>query len=150
MSNFVEQVVDDLVGHEGYVNAVYKDTLGFKTLGIGHLILSKDDEHFLTEGAYVGDWAILRYFFNDTAQKISDVEKLFPDIKGYPEPVQRVLLNMMFNLGITKLSGFKKMIAAVRKNDFETAADEMVDSLWYRQVRRRGLELVALMRSAAE
>ena len=54
---------------------------------------------------------------------------------------------MMFNLGYSRLSRFRKMKAAVLKRDWATAADEMVDSAWYGQVGRRSRDLVRRMRS---
>jgi lysozyme len=57
---------------------------------------------------------------------------------------------MAFNLGLTKLNKFEKMKAALGQNDYSRAADEMVDSNWYKQVKSRGPRTVALMRQAAK
>ena len=62
--------------------------------------------------------------------------------------VIRVLVNMVFNLGRPRLSKFKNMLAAVNANDYHLAAEEMIDSKWYRQVGRRSEELVEIMRGA--
>ena len=59
-----------------------------------------------------------------------------------------VLVDMSFNLGKPKLMKFKKMIEALQRYDFETAADEMIDSAWYHQVGRRSKYLVNKMRTA--
>jgi len=59
------------------------------------------------------------------------------------------IVDMAFNLGLTKLNKFKKMKAGLMNNDYQTAADEMVDSNWYKQVKSRGPRMVAVMRSAA-
>lgn len=60
---------------------------------------------------------------------------------------QRVLTNMMFNMGPTKFSGFRKMISAVYNGDWDSAADEMLDSLWARQVGLRAHRLANQMRT---
>jgi lysozyme len=54
---------------------------------------------------------------------------------------------MSFNLGLNKLKKFKKMKAALDVNDYNTAADEMEDSLWFDQVKDRGPRMVNIMRT---
>ena len=54
---------------------------------------------------------------------------------------------MAFNLGKSRLSGFRKMIAAVTAEDWEEAARQMIDSAWYRQVKSHGERNVEVMRT---
>jgi lysozyme len=61
--------------------------------------------------------------------------------------VQLVIANMMFNLGLPRFSRFKKMIRAIELGDWQSAADEMIDSKWYQQVTARARRLEAAMRS---
>ncbi len=84
------------------------------------------------------------------SRAIKDLQKFDPNIKSRPKNVQMALIDMSYNLGYSKLNTFKKMKAALEQNDYGTAADEMVDSKWYKQVKTRGPRTVALMRSAAE
>ena len=63
------------------------------------------------------------------------------------EEVQHILANMMFNMGRPRLSGFKKFNAAVAAGEWEEAAEEMIDSRWYRQVTNRADRLVTRMRA---
>jgi lysozyme len=58
---------------------------------------------------------------------------------------QDVVLNMIFNMWLSRFSGFKKMIAALEKQDFEMAATQMLDSAWSQQVGKRALELARMM-----
>ena len=53
----------------------------------------------------------------------------------------------MFNMGRTRLSKFKGMKRGVDNRDWNDAADEMVDSAWYRQVTNRAERLVKRMRA---
>jgi lysozyme len=76
----------------------------------------------------------------------SDACALFLNLGSQPTNVQRVCVNMAFNLGRTRLSRFKKMITAVNEGKYAKAADEMIDSKWYGQVGNRSRELVELMR----
>ena len=62
-----------------------------------------------------------------------------------PDEVQQILVNMMFNMGRTRLSKFKKFNAAIQEGDWKTAAVEGRDSLWYRQVTNRAERLMSRM-----
>jgi hypothetical protein len=57
---------------------------------------------------------------------------------------------MSFNLGLTKLNKFVEMKKALQANDYQKAADEMVDSNWFKQVKTRGPRMVDIMRSASK
>ena len=74
---------------------------------------------------------------------------LYPDFDDLPEEVQLIVANMMFNMGRPRLSKFKGMKRGVDNRDWNDAADEMVDSGWYRQVTKRAQRLVDRMRALA-
>lgn len=84
-----------------------------------------------------------------------DVERLEGMLRRQPfylnlsQVRKDVVLNMAFNLGITRLFKFKKMIAALKRSDYESAAREMTDSVWYHQVGERSKRLVYMMRNDA-
>ena len=78
---------------------------------------------------------------------IDDCTRSFSDFEALPEAVQLVVANMMFNLGLPRFSRFKKMIRAIELGDWQSAADEMIDSKWYQQVTARARRLEAAMRS---
>ena len=77
---------------------------------------------------------------------LKDCEILYPDFDNLPEEVQHIIANMMFNLGRPRLSAFKGMKKGVDTKDWNKAADEMVDSKWYKQVTNRANRLVERMR----
>ena len=58
-----------------------------------------------------------------------------------PEEAQQVIINMTFNMGAPRLSKFKKFIAGVNAGDWNTAAVEMMDSRWAKQVGNRAIRL---------
>ena len=150
MNNTVyKKVVLDLIKHEGCVFEVYKDSEGYDTYGIGHLVTKKESKQF-PFGTPVSTHKVMDTFFKDLDSAIEDTYLLFPELNVLPQPVQTTLINMSFNLGLTRLSKFKKMIRAIDERDYDKAADEMIDSKWYRQVKSRGKELVDDMRSAVE
>jgi lysozyme len=78
---------------------------------------------------------------------VSDCKTLYPDFESLPEDAQRIIANMMFNMGRPRLSKFKGMKRGVDAQDWNAAADEMVDSNWYRQVTNRAERLVTRMRN---
>ena len=61
--------------------------------------------------------------------------------KDLPEDLQRVMANMCFNLGITRLLKFKNFLSAMENKDWEKAAVEMIDSRWATQVGARATRL---------
>jgi lysozyme len=63
------------------------------------------------------------------------------EFNNLPEPIQRVLVNMCFNLGGTRLSKFRNMLKACREHNWFEMARQMQDSKWYGQVGRRSWEL---------
>jgi len=60
-----------------------------------------------------------------------------------------VLTDMAFNMGYDRLSKFKKLFSALKKGLYDDAADEMVDSLWYKQTGNRSKTLVKMMRTSS-
>jgi len=146
--NLIERIKEDLVKHEGYVTEIYLCSEGYPTFGIGHMVTEEDMEYTWPVGTPVTDERILQVFHDDCNAACTDASALFLNFSSHPENVQRVLVNMAFNLGRSRLGKFKNMITAVNEGNYSKAADEMVDSKWYRQVKRRGEELVEIMRGA--
>lgn len=121
--------------HEGYRKDIYIDTVGVPTGGYGHAF------HM---GSQLPD-AVWEFIFrHDFAVCLKDYEVLSLDI----DTVRRaVIIDMLFNLGLSKLLRFKNMLSAIRNGDFETAARSMEDSKWFGQVGQRAVKLVQMMRT---
>lgn len=124
--------------HEGKRKRPYPCSAGKITIGIGHNL----DAHDLPEDI------IQRFFHTDINESINTCTVLFKAWQWIPDMKQVVLANMAFQLGHNKLSGFKKLIAAVNTKDWQEAAKEMKDSKWYVQSGNRSIELVAIMRNS--
>jgi lysozyme len=147
-NNLLEVVKEDLIKHEGYKDEIYLCSEGVPTFGIGHAVKEHDPEYTWPVGTPVEKDRIDSAFLVDVQDACNDVDILFEDAWSKPDNVQRVLVNMAFNIGRTRFGKFKKMIAAVNSNDFEEAANQMVDSVWYNQVGNRSVELENWMRNA--
>lgn len=142
-------IKEDLIRHEGYIREIYLDSEGYETFGVGHLVTELDVEHTWPVGTPVTDERILAVFEEDFLDALEDAESLVDGLYNHSDAVIRVLVNMAFNLGRTRLRQFKNMLAAIEARDYKKAADEMEDSKWYRQVGRRSKELVNIMRYEA-
>ena len=138
-----EQLVFQIKDHEGEVtnergdHICYQDSLGINTIGYGRNIdekgLTDDEAEYLLK--------------NDIAESIYAASSLLSSTWDMLSQNRRaVVVDMVFNMGLTRFMGFKKMIAALDAGDYYEAAEQMIDSKWYRQVGRRGERLVNMMR----
>ena len=143
----VDKLREELEIDEGVRYHVYLDHLGYPTFGIGHLVIEGDPEYPGEEGEPVSPDRVKEAFESDLETVLSDCNILYPDFDDLPEDVQHIIANMMFNMGRPRLSKFVGMKRGVDKRDWDAAADEMVDSNWYRQVTNRAARLVDRMRN---
>ena len=145
----IDQLREELKIDEGVKYEIYLDHLGLPTFGIGHLVLETDEEHGKAVGTAVSEDRVNECFDQDVEIVLADCRQLYEDFDELPEEVQLIVANMMFNMGLPRLSKFKGMKAGVDARDWNAAADEMVDSKWYRQVTNRADRLVERMRALA-
>ncbi len=80
----------------------------------------------------------------ETATK--QCQSLYMGFDGYPEARRFALIDFVFNVGVGTALKFRKMRAAISMQDWNRAADEMVDSDWFKQVGTRGPEIVGMVR----
>ena len=142
----IEQLRKELEVDEGVKYEIYNDHLGYPTFGIGHLVRDTDPEAGAALGTPVSEDRVIEAFNQDVETVLNDCTILYGDFNELPEEAQLIIANMMFNLGRPRLSKFKGMKAGVDARDWKKAADEMVDSAWYRQVPNRAVRLVTRMK----
>ena len=130
----IEQLRKELEVDEGVKYEIYNDHLGYPTFGIGHLVRDTDPEAGAAVGTPVTEDRVIEAFNEDVETVLSDCAILYDDFDDLPEEAQLIIANMMFNLGRPRLTKFKGMKAGVDARDWKKAADEMIDSAWYRQV----------------
>lgn len=145
----IDQLRKELEVDEGVKYEIYNDHLGYPTFGIGHLVIDTDPEYGEEVGTPVSEDRVAEAFDKDVRTVISDCETLYPDFDELPEECQLIIANMMFNMGRPRLKKFKGMKRGVDSRDWNAAADEMIDSAWYRQVPNRAGRLVKRMRALA-
>ena len=132
-----ELLVYELSRDEDVRTKPYKDSVGKLTIGVGRNLddkgLSKAEINILLN--------------NDINACEADLDREMPWWRRLTDNRQRVMLNMCFNLGITRLKGFKSMLRDVQNGLYDQAAVEMLDSLWARQVGGRAVRLAKLMKN---
>ena len=140
-----QAVKDRIKKHEGFRNTVYSDSLGKATIGYGHLLTEDDD---FEEGIQY-DKSLLEVLFDkDFNRAAYNAEQLLEGI-DICDTAREIIVEMVFQLGIGGVSKFKKMFEALRKKDYNEAAEQMLDSQWRVQTPKRCEELSSLMRSCA-
>lgn len=120
---------------EGIRLKPYRDSRGFLTIGVGRN-LDEDGISFV-EASLLLD--------NDITSAVRDCVTAFPWFPSLDAVRQGVLVQMAFNLGIVGLKQFTQMLAAVAKGDYVTAAAQMRQSLWAKEVGARALRLATEM-----
>jgi len=143
----IEDLKNEIKADEGCVNSVYLDHLNLKTLGVGHLVTEWDEEYDKPVGTTVSDDRVNELFEKDINVTLEECRYLYDDFDSLPEEVQKIIGNMMFNLGRPRLSRFHKMKKAVLDKDWQEAANQMQDSKWYEQVTNRAERLCERMRN---
>lgn len=139
-----DKLKEQLIEDEGVIYQIYRDHLGYPTFGIGHLIVKEDPEYGQDIGTPVSEERVWEVFERDAKFYRGECMTLYGNkFIFWPQEVQQVLCNMMFNLGRTRLGQFNKMNQALEEKDWKTAATEGRDSRWYRQVTNRAERLMS-------
>ena len=150
----LEKLKKQLIIDEGCKLEVYLDHLGYPTVGIGHLLINKDPELLQWQlgkknnpnySMKITEARCQEFFLADITNVIKDCKTLFPSFDSYAEEIKQIIANMMFNLGLTRLSKFKKFVAAIASLNYKEAAKQMADSAWSKQVPNRAKRLIDRM-----
>lgn len=153
-----KEILDQIIKHEGIVLHPYKDSLYVTTIGVGRNLVSRGIAPFELEMiGYHPDKDVLEIkkitkedaiwlCQNDIFRCEKEMLIFFPPIQDLSKIRQMVLIDMSFNLGITRLSTFIKFFSALEKKNYKKASEEMIDSLWAKQVKGRAETLSHMMR----
>lgn len=124
---------------EGCKPHAYKDSLGFLTIGIGHLV-------DLRKGGGLRPDEIELIFQNDITEKWQELVKRAPWVLRLNEPRQAAVLNMAFQMGVDGLLEFKKTIYHIQNSMWKEAYLAMLDSTWAKQTPARAERVATQMR----
>tara|TARA_R100001510_G_scaffold57150_1_gene64345 strand:+ start:20253 stop:20696 length:444 start_codon:yes stop_codon:yes gene_type:complete len=143
----IEELKNEIKADEGCVNSIYLDHLNLKTCGVGHLLTEWDAEYDSPVGTEISEERVNELFEKDIEVTLDECRYLYENFDDLPTEVQKIIGNMMFNLGRPRLSRFHKMKKAVLNKDWQEAANQMKDSKWYTQVTNRAERLCERMRN---
>jgi lysozyme len=134
----LENLKLELIRDEGEVPYAYQDSLGYWTIGVGHLI---DKRKGGSIPASVSDLLLEL----DIAAKEADLDANLPWWRKLDDVRQRVMMNMAFNMGVGTLLTFHNTLTAIQGAQWQAAAQGMRNSLWYKQVGARAERLAQAM-----
>lgn len=129
--------------HEGFRDHIYKDTLGFKTIGYGHKVLDTDP---FVEGEVYPKEILEKVFDEDFNKAKQATDRLLMHLDP-PQDAVDVVISMVFQLGEAGTANFKNMFQALENEDYVEAASQMLDSKWHMQTPARCQELANMMRN---
>lgn len=155
----IASIKDRVIKHEDSRPSVYPDSEGIPTVGIGFNLTRPDAaaqlkkvganfEKIMAGKSSLTQEQINALFFTDLAQAKVSAQALVPNMPTLPPQVQGVLTEMSFNMGMPRLSGFKKFLSHIQNKDFLAASQEMINSKWAKQVGDRAKTLAAIVKSA--
>lgn len=121
---------------EGCRLTAYRDTRGVLTIGWGHNL-----------NVPISQAAADLIFSEDLIAVVKATLARWPWLGGLDDVRQNVFAELAYNLGVEGLAGFKAMLAAAERHEFDPAADELQNSAWFGQVGIRGPRLVAQLRT---
>ena len=131
------ELLKEIKRHEGFEPKVYKCTEGVDTIGYG----------FAIKDLYLDEDIAELILMRKIQQLLERIIVAFSWFESSPEEVKFVVTNMCYQLGLKGFSKFKKTIYYLETEQYEEAADEMLDSLWHKQTPNRAKELSNIIRS---
>ena len=152
----MSRIREQIKFHEGEVinandmHVIYKDHLGYETVGYGHLILETDPENGLQVGTPISDERINELFEEDLAVCTTELDKHLPFWKNLNDVRQRCLIDLTFNLGMPRLRKFVKTLDHIENNRFEEASVELLDSRYAKQVGKRAERIAEMLRTGED
>lgn len=136
-ASMTSSLAKDLIRDEGVRTKPYRDSRGFLTIGVGHNL----DSEGLCQAA------VDAQLDHDIRTKAYPLYQSLPWLVEHPEPVQRALLNMAFNVGVHKLLTFKETLELIRLKQYAVAADHILRLPYASQVGSRASRIADLLRS---
>jgi lysozyme len=140
----MDRLMESVKQHEGYRNKVYLDTLGKRTVGVGHLCV----EDFWEDDKEYEEKFLMEILQKDLQQAIRGARSLMEDhgCADIDEKAEEILIEMVFQLGMTGVSKFKNMWKALAELNYVGASYEMLDSRWAKQTPNRAKAMAKTMK----
>ena len=143
----MERLMKSVKAHEGYRNKVYLDSLGKRTVGVGHLCV---EDHWEDDREY-SEEMLMKVLKDDLKNAIQGAERLCSKCPDLDDLAKEIIIEMVFQLGETGVSKFRNMWKALESDppDYFEAHVQMLDSRWAKQTPGRAKVMSNHMRSLA-
>jgi lysozyme len=140
----MERLLQSVKDHEGYRNKVYLDTLGKRTVGVGHLCV----EDFWEDDKEYEEKFLMTILKHDLETAIKGAKELMQEYgcADIDDLAKEIIVEMIFQLGKTGVSKFKNMWKALSELNYVGASFEMLDSRWAKQTPNRANGMANLMK----
>jgi len=141
-----DKLLESVKKHEGYRNKVYLDTLGKRTVGVGHLCV----EDFWEDDKEYEEKFLMTILEHDLQTAIKSAEKLCEGLK-ISDDAKILIIEMIFQLGGNGVSKFRKLWQALQQDppDYAEASVQMLDSRWAKQTPNRANEMAKHMKECS-
>ena len=141
----MDRLLESVKKHEGYRNKVYLDTLGKRTVGVGHLCV----EDFWEDDKEYEESFLMEILEKDLSEAIKGANDLMGEngCMDINEKAEEILIEMVFQLGKNGVSEFKNMWKALSELNYVGASYEMLDSRWAKQTPNRAKDMAQIMKS---
>ena len=141
----MDRLLESVKKHEGYRNKVYLDTLGKRTVGVGHLCV----EDFWDDDKEFEEKFLMTILEHDLSTAIKGANDLMAEhgCMDINEKAHEILIEMVFQLGKTGVSKFRNMWKALAEHNYVGASFEMLDSRWAKQTPNRAKSMAQIMKT---
>ena len=131
--------------HEGVESHAYLCSQNFTTIGVGRNIDAGDNGG--ARGLGLSDDEVDYLLQNDIDRATEELDGEYPWFAGLNNARSDAMIDISFNLGQTRLRGFRKALEAMESGDWEEAGNQFLDSRWADQVGNRATELTEIIRT---
>ena len=141
----MSKLTEMLRRHEGVESHAYLCSQDFMTIGVGRNVDAGDDGR--ARGLGLSDDEVDYLLKNDIGRVIQELDGEYSWFSGLNDARSDAMVDISFNLGQTRLRGFKKALEAMSSGDWEEASRQFLDSRWAKQVGNRATELAKIIRT---
>lgn len=144
-------LIDSIKENEGFKDHIYKDTLGFDTIGYGFKVSSLSKDELELNGGIIEPMSkevadkILKLKLAKLTSKVYDA---IPWLNNSPKEVQEVVIEMAYQMGVGGVLKFKNTLNFIKENDYKNASSNMMKSLWAKQTPNRAKKLANIIERA--
>ena len=141
----LKRLMESVKKHEGYRNKVYLDTLGKRTVGVGHLCV----EDFWEDDKEYEESFLMEILQKDLQEAIRGAKELMDEhgCADIDERAEEIIIEMVFQLGRTGVKKFRNMWKALSEHNYIGASFEMLDSKWAKQTPNRAKDMADQMKA---